>query len=241
MKNPKQFVKDLANENKTLFKASAIQVKAYFESQPSKEELVDHFTGRMVNERMNLIEISKAISEMPATASVKELQLLSRQASDEAKHFRMVKEVIEHMTGQEVDLQAANDSWETRVKNKGASLINKFNAHEDEIALALYQMCAEGRAEAVWNQMAETIKDEFISSRYSVIARDEGVHSKIGAWKLEQLVTTPEAQEHATKLAAEMRRELYRISAAGTKYVPEAKDMMEKAYNFKYDVDKELV
>jgi rubrerythrin len=231
MKTAKQFVKELEQGNEALFKASAMQVKAYFESEPSQAELVDHFTGRMVNERMNLVEISRAISEMPATTSVKELQLLSRQASDEAKHFKMVKEVIEHITGEEVDLQAAVDSWETRVKNKGASLINEFDAHNDGIAMALYQMCAEGRAEAVWNQMAETIKDEFISTRYAEIARDEGFHSKIGAWKLEQLVETPEAQAHAAELVAKMRKELYRISCAGTKYVPEAKQLMEQAYD----------
>jgi rubrerythrin len=235
MKSAKQFVKELEQGNATLFKASAMQVKAYFESEPSKEELVDHFTGRMVNERMNLVEISKAISEMPATTSVKELQLLSRQASDEAKHYKMVKEVIEHMTGEEVDLQVANDSWETRVQNKGASLINEFNAHEDPIALALYQLIAEGRAEAVWNQMAETIKDEFISTRYAEIAADEGVHSKIGSWKLEQLVITPEAQARAQELANKMRKELYRISANGTKYVPEARKMMEEEYGFEFD------
>lgn len=236
MKTAKQFVKELEQGNSALFKASAMQVKAYFESDLSKEELVDHFTGRMVNERMNLVEISKKISELPATTSVKELSLLSKQAQDEAKHYAMVKEVIEHITGEEVDLQAAVDSWETRVKNKGASLINEFDCHNDPIALALYQMCAEGRAGAVWTQMAETIQDEFISSRYSKIARDETFHSKIGAWKLEQLVDTPEAQAHATELVAKMRKALYRISCAGTKFVPEAREMMEQAYNYTYEV-----
>jgi rubrerythrin len=230
MQTAKQFVEQIARENEALFKASAMQVKAYFESKPSKEELVDHFTGRMVNERMNLVEISKAISEMPATTSVEELQLLSKQAQDEAVHYTLVKEVIEHLTGQPVDLQAAVDSWETRVKNKGASLINAFNAHEDQIALALYQMCAEGRAGAVWEQMAETIEDEFISTRYSKIAKDETFHSKIGAWKLEQLVATPEAQAHAVELVGKMRKELYRISCAGTKAVAEARKLVEDAY-----------
>ena len=225
------FVDQLEADNEVLFTASEQQIEAYYKSITDKATLTKHFTGRMVNERMNLVEISKAISEMPATTSVKELQLLSRQASDEAKHFKMVKEVIEHITGEEVDLQAAVDSWETRVKNKGASLINEFDAHNDEIALALYQMCAEGRAEAVWNQMAETIKDEFISTRYAEIAKDEGFHSKIGAWKLEQLVETPEAQAHAAELVAKMRKELYRISCAGTKFVPEAKQLMEQAYD----------
>jgi carbonic anhydrase len=33
--------------------------------------------------------------------------MLTKQAMDEAKHFRMVKEVIEHITGEEVDVKAA--------------------------------------------------------------------------------------------------------------------------------------
>ena len=234
MKDPKQFVKELAKNNETLFKASAMQVKAYFDSKPSKEQLIDHFRGRMVNERMNLIEISKKISEMPVDTSVQELQLLAKQAQDEAKHYRMVKEVIEHITGEEEDLEAACDSWETRITSKGAALIQKYEAHQDPIALALYQTIAEGRAEAVWDQMAETIDDDFISSRYAKIARDEGFHSNIGQWKLAQLVTTPEAQEKAEKLAMEMRKDLYKISCINTKAVPEARKMMEEAYNYTY-------
>lgn len=234
MKSAKEFVNQLVKENETLFKASAMQVKAYFESQPTHEELVDHFTGRMVNERMNLVEISKKIAEMPGDASVEELQLLSKQAQDEANHYRMVKEVIEHLTGEDVDLQAAIDSWETRITSKGATLINKYEAHSDPIALALYQCIAEGRAEAVWHQMAETIDDDFISSRYSKIARDEGFHSNIGQWKLAQLVTTPEAQQHALDLARQMRKDLYDISCVNCKAVPEARKMMEEAYGYTF-------
>lgn len=234
MKTAKEFVNELVKQNETLFKASAMQVKAYFESKPSKEELVDHFTGRMVNERMNLVEISKTISELPTDTSVEELQLLAKQAMDESIHYRLVKEVIEHLTEKEVDLEAACASWETRITSKGAALIEKFNAHEDPIALALYQCIAEGRAEAVWDQMAETIEDEFISKRYARVARDEGFHSNIGKWKLEQLVQTPEAQAHAEKLAMEMRKELYKISCINTKAVPEARKMMEEAYQYEF-------
>jgi len=234
MKTAKQFVNELVDNNQTLFKASAMNVKAYFESKPSKEELVDHFTGRMVNERMNLVEISKEIANLPADTSVEELQLLAKQAMDESIHYRLVKEVIEHITGEEVDLEAAVNSWETRITSKGAALIEKFNAHEDPIAMALYQCVAEGRAEAVWDQMAETIDDEFISKRYARVARDEGFHSNIGKWKLEKLVTTPEAQAHAEKLAMEMRKELFKISCINTKAVPEARDMMEKAYDYEF-------
>jgi rubrerythrin len=235
MKSPKDFVKELSASNEALFKASAMQVKAYFESQPSKEVLVDHFTGRMVNERMNLIEISKKIAEAPLNMSTEELQLLSKQALDEAQHYRMVKEVIEHISGKEVDLEAASASWETRIHNKGASLLDKYEAQTDELALALYQTIAEGRAEAVWSQMAETIEDEYISHRYAKIARDEGFHSNIGKWKLEQLVTTPEAQERATEMANQMRKDLYAISAKGTSYLPEAAAIVEQAYNYKYE------
>ena len=230
MKSANEFVEELAQENEVLFRASAMQTKAYFESQPSKEALVDHFTGRMVNERMNLVEISKQISELPASTDTEELRLLSQQAQDEAEHYNMVKEVIEHLTGEPVDLQAATDAWETRVKSKGASLINQFNCHEDPIALALYQMTAEGRAEAVWNQMAETIQDPFISKRYAKIARDEGFHSKIGKWKLRQLVHTPESQQHAREIISQMRKELYRISCSGNMALPEARKMIEEAY-----------
>jgi rubrerythrin len=234
MKTAKQFVKELADSNQALFQASKMQVKAYFESKPSKDELVDHFKGRMVNERMNLVEISKKIAEMPATTSVTELELLSKQAQDEAVHYKLVKEVIEHITGEEVDLQEAIDSWETRITSKGASLIQKYEAHDDPIALALYQTIAEGRAEAVWDQMAETIDDEFISTRYAKIARDEGFHSNIGKWKLEQLVVTQEDQARALELADQMRKDLYAISAKNTKFVPEARDLMEKTYNYTY-------
>ena len=38
---------------------------------------------------------------------------------------------------------------------KGAGLLEKYGAQDDAAALAAYQLVAEGRAEAVWNQMAE--------------------------------------------------------------------------------------
>lgn len=48
----KQFVEKLVQDNQALFKASQHNVKAYFDSKPAQSELVDHFIGRMVNERM---------------------------------------------------------------------------------------------------------------------------------------------------------------------------------------------
>ena len=131
MLTSKEFVAKLAQQNEALFRAGELNVKAYFDSKPSREELVEHFRGRMLNERMNMVEISKKIAELPRDTSVKELQMLCKQALDEANHFRMVKEVVEHLTGEEVDLVPAIDSWETRLGTKGASLIAKFNCQED--------------------------------------------------------------------------------------------------------------
>ena len=92
----KEFVEKIARENEALFTASKMNVKAYFESKDnSMEDLVEHFVGRMVNERMNMVEISNQVANMPADADPMELQNLSKQAFDEAKHFRMVKECIE--------------------------------------------------------------------------------------------------------------------------------------------------
>ena len=103
----KQFVEKIRAENSALFEASRYNVRAYFESKPDQQELVEHFIGRMVNERMNMVEISQAIANLPADTDPVELQLLTQQAHDEAVHFRMVKEVIEHIQGSEVDVEAA--------------------------------------------------------------------------------------------------------------------------------------
>ena len=88
--NAKQFIKKMAKDNQALFTASEMQVEAYFDSNPSQEQLVEHFVGRMVNERMNMTEISAKIANMPASTPVEELTLLTKQAQDEAKHFGMV-------------------------------------------------------------------------------------------------------------------------------------------------------
>ena len=41
----KQFVKKLVEDNQALFQASQINVKAYFDSKPAQEVLVEHFVG----------------------------------------------------------------------------------------------------------------------------------------------------------------------------------------------------
>jgi hypothetical protein len=228
----KQFVQKIVDENQALFRASQHNVKAYFDSKPAKEELVEHFIGRMVNERMNMVEISTAIANMPADADPVELQLLTQQAHDEAVHFRLVKEVIEHIQGTPVDVQAAIAREAAKPTAKGAGLLAKYGAQDDAAALAAYQLVAEGRAEAVWNQMAESIEDEFISNAYAKIAKDEGFHSKIGARALEKLVTTEAEQTRIAELVSKMRRDLYEISCRNTTAAEDGKRLVADAYGW---------
>ena len=228
----KQFVKKIVDENQALFRASQHNVKAYFDSKPAKEELVEHFIGRMINERMNMVEIAQQVANMPADADPVELQLLTQQAHDEAVHFRLVKEVIEHIQGSPVDVQAAIAAEAAKPTAKGASLLQKYDAQDDAAALAAYQLVAEGRAEAVWNQMAECIEDEFISSAYAKIAKDEGFHSKIGARALEKLVTTEAEQVRIELLVAQMRKDLYDISCKNTTAAEDGKKLVADAYGW---------
>ena len=228
----KQFVKKLVEDNQALFKASQHNVKEYFDSKPAQEELVEHFVGRMVNERMNMVEISQAIAQMPADTPTEELELLTRQAQDEAKHFRMVKEVIEHMTGKPLDVAAAIAAEAAKPTAKGAGLLAKYGAETDPVALAAYQLVAEGRAEAVWNQMADCIEDEFISTSYAKIARDEGFHANIGGWKLEKLVQDEATQQRVEDLIAKMRRDLYDISCRNTTTAEAGKQLVADAYGW---------
>ena len=228
----KQFVEKLVQDNQALFKASQINVKAYFDSKPAQEELVTHFIGRMVNERMNMVEISNAIAQMPADADPVELQLLTQQAHDEAVHFRLVKEVIEHIQGSPVDVEAAMAREASQNTAKGATLLAKYGAETDPAALAAYQLVAEGRAEAVWNQMAECIEDEFVSKAYAKIAKDEGFHSKIGARSLEKLMDSAEEQSRIESLVVAMRKDLYDISCKNTVAAKAGKQLVAEAYGW---------
>ena len=228
----KQFVEKLVQDNQALFKASQHNVKAYFDSKPAQEELVEHFIGRMVNERMNMVEISQTIANLPADADPVDLQLLTQQAHDEAVHFRLVKEVIEHIQGASVDVEAAIAAEAAKPTAKGASLLAKYGAETDPAALAAYQLVAEGRAEAVWNQMAECIEDEFISKAYAKIAKDEGFHANIGARSLAKLVETPAEQARIETLVQAMRKDLYDISCKNTVAAESGKQLVADAYGW---------
>ena len=232
MLQPNEFVKKIRNENQALFEASKMNVKAYFEGDLPQSEMVDHFIGRMVNERMNMSEISAQIASASDNADPKELELLSKQAADEAKHYRMVKEVIEHITGSEIDAAEAIRKEREMDTAKGATLLEKYGAQDDEAVLAAYQLVAEGRAEAVWNQMADTIQDEFISTRYREIAKDEGFHSAIGGWKLRQLAVDADTQSRVQHVIENMRKDLFEISCVNTVEADGSRELVNEAYNW---------
>jgi rubrerythrin len=216
----KEFVAKIKEKNVELFTKSRENVRRFFASNPSKEHMVEHFRGRMVNEAMNMKAIAAEVAAAPTSMDVTELELLTKQAQDEAKHFRMVKEVIEHISGQEVDVDAAFAAEAATPQAKGATLLDKYGASEDPAALAAYQLVAEGRAEAVWNEMAECVEDNFISSRYAAIAKDEGFHSNIGGWKLEKLVEgASDVQERILAMVDQMRYDLLEISNKNTAIV----------------------
>jgi hypothetical protein len=42
----KEFVEQLTQSDEGLFRSSELMVKAYFDSKPSQDELVEHFVGR---------------------------------------------------------------------------------------------------------------------------------------------------------------------------------------------------
>ncbi len=211
------FVKKIKEGNSELFAASRSNVRRFFASNPSDEYLVEHFRGRMVNEAQNMYAIAGQVASADPSTDVKDLELLSKQALDEAKHFRMVKEVIEHITGKEVDVAEAFAAEAAAPQAKGASLLEKYEAAEDPAALAAYQLVAEGRAEAVWNEMAECVEDKFISTRYATIAKDEGFHANIGGRTLSKLVEgSAELQTRVLALVERMREDLLEISNSNT-------------------------
>ena len=231
MLTSKEFVAKLAQDNEALFRAGELNVKAYFDSKPTQTELVEHFRGRMLNERMNMVEIAARVASMPVDTPVEELQMLSKQALDEANHFRWVKEVVEHLSGETLDLNQAAAEEAQKPQAKGAALLAKYEADTNPVALALYQFIAEGRAERNWDMMAACIEDEFISNRYAKIARDEGFHSNIGRYKLEQLCTDAGVQAQVEAMADQMRRDLFEISCQNSIATVEAREIFNAAYN----------
>lgn len=222
------FIDKVAADNEPLFRASEMQVDAFFSSTPSKEEVVEHFKGRCVNEYMNMEEVAARLVALRGTASPRLVTQLAKQVFDEANHFRMVVEVLEHLTGEPVDTAKLIDEERVGGQAKGAAALQEFAA-DDAVALYTYQFIAEGRAHRVWSRMASVIDDEFISSRYRKIAADELFHSNIGRQAIAELEGDSAAQARVTQLASAMRRELYEVSCQNTVELPEARALFEAA------------
>ena len=226
----KEFVAKLEKDNEALYRASELQIKHYYDTNKDTDELIDNFTGRMVNERMNMEEISREIAAMPEGTSPEKLVLLSKQAHDEAKHFQFVKEVVEYLKGEKINMQEAVESHADRQHQKGAALIKKYNCNNNPLMLAVYQYVAEGRAARNWAMMAECIEDKFISSRYAKIAKDETFHATIGKMELEKLCDSQDAQDEINGMINDFRKDLFQVTCAKTGVLAESKELMEKAY-----------
>ena len=230
MMNPTEFVDQLWADTEVVYRASELQIKAFYDSNPPKDYLVKNFTRRMVNERMNLTEIMKAVATSDLGTDPKELLSLTKQALDEANHFRMVRDVVEYMSGETVDMGPTVERELNDTDIKGAKMFAKYDCENDPIALALYQALVEGQASRNWQMMADTLKDPYLANTYGKIAADERFHSKLGRVQLAKLLDTEEKQAHAAELADQMRRDMFQVNCNGTMRIEECRAMVDEHY-----------
>jgi len=216
MKSPKDFLNDLEQYVESLYKVSEEMTQMYFESNPTKEMLLEHFKLRMMNERWNMVEFAKKVAELPIDTPAEEAMLLCKQTYDEANHYRLVKEVIEHINNGPIVMEEVNQVHGKKDREKGVSVIDKYEAQNDPLVMALYQLIGEGRAARVWSMIEQCAGDQEIANRYGKIARDEKFHSNIGRWKLSQLCDTQEAQDRVMDLARQMCWDLYEVCCLNT-------------------------
>lgn len=210
MLSPKEFTAKLAEQCEPLYQHHEQAVAEYFANKPSKEDMIGYFSRRMINERINCIQLAKRVGSLPMDTSAEEMFLLSKQAHDEAKHFWYVKEIVEDMLGHEVDVDATFEKIkEEQLKQeedgydrfRPAELLEHFECSEDPVALAVYQYIAEGMAHRNWVMQAECAPNELIAEKYAEIAKDEKFHASLGRAALEKLVVDPEVQARAQALA----------------------------------------
>jgi ribonucleotide reductase beta subunit family protein with ferritin-like domain len=237
MMTGKELVSKIREDNKPLFEASMMNIRHWFNDPArTKEEYILHFQGRLANEYMNMIGIAESVANLPVDTPVEEMLLLTKQAQDEAVHFRLVKEVLEHITGGDVDTaEYLNREFSRKANDKGAATMESYKVATDEVALAVYQLVAEGRASTSWLTMSEIgAYDAFVADKYNKIGRDEAFHSNIGAIRLERLQDAdPTVADRAIEMAAKMRRELYDIIVGNTCDSPGARELAATAYEWK--------
>lgn len=227
------FVQELERGNEALYKASEMQVEAFFTSNPSTESVIRHFRGRCANEYRNMEEVAQRLLSTAQSLDPDEVRLLAKQVYDEATHVSMVAEVIERLSGARVDLNELCDEEREGGEAKGVRCLEGF-PEDDLLALHTYQFIAEGRAHRVWRKMAEVITDDHIAKTYAKIAKDELFHSQIGRRGLEALAADEAAQKRVLEIADDMRHELYEVSAQNTVELPEARALCAAAYGDRY-------
>jgi hypothetical protein len=232
----KQLVEKMRADNQPLFEASKMNITQWFKDPArTKEDYLLHFQGRLANEYMNMVGISEAIAKLPTSTQVEEMMLLTKQAQDEANHFRLVKEVIEHIEGKEINTQEYLDrEFARKTDDKGARTLKTYDVENDPIALAVYQLVAEGRAATSWDTMCEIgAYDKTVAGKYGIIAKDEAFHSNIGAVRLQKLVDKdPSVADKAIAMAKVMRKELYEIIVGNTCDTPAARELAATAYGW---------
>jgi len=213
MSMSREFLEKITEQCEPLFQFNEANVKMYWENKPSKEDAIEYFSRRMINERTNAIQFSRRVSQMPMDTTPEEMFLLSKQAHDEAKHFWFVKDIVESMTGEPVDVSATFDiikEKQLRSASEGrnfpvpSELLAQFECANDPIAIALYQFIAEGLAHRNWSMQATVAPTKMIAEKYAEIAKDEKFHAQIGRMQLEKLIVNEESLAHATKLSQEI-------------------------------------
>lgn len=215
----RDFVKRIEEMCEPMFFKAENDVKWFFDQNPSKDLLKEYFVGRMINERVNCTEIAKNIAKINDDISPEDLFLLSKQVMDEAKHFRLVKEVVEFITGEDVDLGATMYEYREKAKvvkkeiNEGrglpAALLDKYESSKDEVVQAIYQFVGEGRAARNWAMMAVCAPESYIRDRYKEIAKDERFHAKIGRNALIKLAEDVSLRPRIEAVAKQFIEDLY--------------------------------
>lgn len=230
-----EFLDEMYQEFQPLFEIAKMQARMFFSQEDlNKDKLANFFKNRMFNERWNMVEIAKKVSELPVDTPAEEAKLLAKQAFDEAEHFRLVCEVIEHVTGDPVTPERLREYEKTHGSLRpgyGAMLVQKYEAHGDPLLMAIYQYLVEGQGAHVWSTMAECAVDEYVKKRYAKIAKDEHFHANIGRMKLEKLCQTEEDQKRAREVARIIYWDLYEChSIASFPPNDEIKRIMREAY-----------
>ena len=233
----KEFVQHIAEYIEPLYQSSEEQTQAYFRNDPDLDEAIFHFKRRMFNERMNIVEIGKNLINKKASTDPTTLKLLSKQVYDEAKHYDMVRNVIEYLSGHKFTETELEEEYKFQmdkdnIAEKGASLFDEIGGQDSELMAATYQFVAEGRAARVWSAMATSIDDPIVSKTYAKISKDEHMHSRIGARTIEQLATTPEAQKEIMDVLPQMMERMFWINCQGTAAVKAGADRCTEQYGF---------